>query len=179
MNKIATHDSATGEKSWWLSYLWIPFSKTQSKTIQEQIKLGCRYFDIRVRKTCRGWICAHGLWESKKTVDEILEEINQVESYCNITYEGFGNKSFLTKVDEWSKKYKNIRFVYINIKYGKKLKWENIKIMNIVECGSKDAFFKLNFTSWHTFLPIPWLWKKIYGPNPTFNNLYYQFVDFL
>ena len=35
--KIATHDSATGEKGrGFLSFLVAPFAKTQSKTIKEQ-----------------------------------------------------------------------------------------------------------------------------------------------
>ena len=48
MNKIATHDSATGEKGrGFLSFLVTPFAKTQSKTIKEQYDAGCRSFDIR------------------------------------------------------------------------------------------------------------------------------------
>lgn len=179
--KIATHDSATGEKSWWPTIILIPFSRTQSKSIKQQLECGCRYFDIRVRKTFRGWICAHGLWESKKSAEEILSDINSVGAYCNITYEGWGHKDFESKVEEWVKMYPNIKFATINIKYteGLKLKWKTLKVLNKVEGGSKDSFFKLDFRSWHTLLPIPWLWKKIYGPNVTFNNDYYQFVDFL
>ena len=43
MNKIATHDSATGERGHGLlSWLVTPFAKTQSKTIAEQYAAGCR-----------------------------------------------------------------------------------------------------------------------------------------
>jgi len=39
--KIATHDSATGEKGkGFLSFLVSPFAKTQSKSIQEQYDAG-------------------------------------------------------------------------------------------------------------------------------------------
>lgn len=181
MNKIATHDSASGERSWWPTWIFIPFARTQSKSVKEQLNAGCRYFDIRVRKTFRGWVCAHGLWETKKSVDDILSEINSVGSYCTITYEGWGDKDYEKKVDEWVAKYPNIKFTSVNIKYteGLKLKWKCLKVINNVDCGVKAAFFQLDFRSWHTFLPIPWLWKKIYGPNPVFNDEYYQFVDFL
>ena len=55
MNKIATHDSATGEKGrGFLSFLVTPFAKTQSKTIKEQYDAGCRSFDIRVKKDSDG-----------------------------------------------------------------------------------------------------------------------------
>lgn len=74
--KIGTHDSVTGEKSYGiLSFIGIPFAKTQSKTIDEQYKACCRYFDIRVKKTKRGWICAHGLQQSKRLAEDILEQL--------------------------------------------------------------------------------------------------------
>ena len=48
--KIATHDSATGERGQgFLSWLVTPFAKTQSKTIKEQYEAGCRMFDIRIK----------------------------------------------------------------------------------------------------------------------------------
>ena len=46
--KIGTHNSVTGEKGI-ISFLVTPFSKTQSKTIDEQIEHGCTWFDISVR----------------------------------------------------------------------------------------------------------------------------------
>lgn len=179
MLKIATHDSATGERSWWPTWMFVPFSRTQSKSIKEQLDAGCRWFDIRVRKTFRGWICAHGLWESKKTADEILSEINAVGAYCNITYEGCGHDDYESKIDEWITKYPNIKFADICVKYADGFRWKIVKTVNEVPGGAKDMFLKLNGTSWHTFLPIPWLWKKINGPYPIFNEEYYQFVDFL
>lgn len=33
--------------------------------------------------------------------------------------------------------------------------------------------------SWHTYIPIPWLWKKIYHNHPEFNAEQYTLVDFL
>ena len=49
--KIATHDSATGEKGkGFLSFLVSPFAKTQSKTIKEQYDAGCRSFDMCIEK---------------------------------------------------------------------------------------------------------------------------------
>ena len=76
--KIATHNSATGEKGrGFLSFLVTPFAKTQSKTIKEQYDTGCRSFDIRVRKDKDGvFRCAHGLWMSKRSATEILSEVN-------------------------------------------------------------------------------------------------------
>ena len=86
MNKIATHDSATGEKGkGFLSFLVSPFAKTQSKSIQEQYDAGCRSFDIRVREDELGvYRCAHGLWMSKRNATEILSEINSFPEPCQV-----------------------------------------------------------------------------------------------
>ena len=73
MLKIATHDSATGEKGQgFLSWLITPFAKTQSKTIKEQYDVGCRMFDIRVKLINNEWYCAHGIWRTKRTAEDIL-----------------------------------------------------------------------------------------------------------
>lgn len=60
---IGTHNSATGEKGKGiLSWLVTPFSKTQSKTIEEQYNAGCTMFDIRFKQDKdKVVICKHGL----------------------------------------------------------------------------------------------------------------------
>ena len=174
--KIGTHDSATGEKSYgFLSFLGIPFSKTQSKTIHEQYEANCRYFDIRVRKTKRGWICAHGLWQCKRLAEDILEQINSYKDcYVQLVYEGYGDKEYSQKVEEWFNKYKSIKFQGAYIKYPS---WRCVKSGEYVK--TKNCFIELNFQSLHTLLPIPWLWKKIYFNKPKFNDEFYSIVDFL
>ena len=177
MKKIGTHDSVSGEKGKGiLSFLLIPFSRTQSKTIAEQIAVGCRWFDIRVRKTKKGWICAHGLWVCKRSADDILSQINAVEGEvcARITYEGWDERDYLAQVEEWHRKYPNIRLETINVKYPK---WTTLKVYNSIPC--RDKYIHLDFSSWHTFLPIPWLWKKIYYNRVEFNEDSYTVVDFL
>ncbi len=174
--RIATHNSATGEAGHGIiSWLATPFARCQSKTIQEQLESGCRYFDIRVRNTGRGWIGAHGIWESKRSIKSILSEINlHGRCYVNITYEGESTDDFIDKVKEWITAYKNITFCEIN---EKKPRWHNIATINNVP--RKDNFLHLEFSTWHTLIPIPWIWKKIYYGNPTFNDEKFTFVDFL
>ena len=71
--KIATHDSATGEKSKNLLHSLVKiFAQTQTKTIKEQYEAGVRYFDFRVDKDL---VLCHGLWKSNKTLADILSEI--------------------------------------------------------------------------------------------------------
>lgn len=174
--KIATHNSITGEIGHgFISWLVTPFAKCQSKTITEQLKAGVRYFDIRVRKTKRGWIGAHGLWESKRNIESILSDINyNRDCYVNITYEGEAPEDFIETVTSWKNIYNHISFCNINTK---KPKWTTI--MSINSIVSIDKFIHLDFSTWHTYIPIPWLWKKIYYNKVKFTDNCFTFVDFL
>lgn len=173
--KIGTHNSVTGETSHGiLSWLVIPFSRCQSKSIKEQYEDGCRYFDIRVKETKRGWVCAHGLWTSRKSADDILSQLNGYGNcYVRLTYEGKSD-TFQDKVDEWVSTYDKISFTSINVK---KPEWRCIRVYNNVPMQEKLVI--LDGRSWHTYLPIPWLWKKIYYNKPKFNDDYFTNVDFL
>lgn len=197
MQKIATHDSATGEKPRnFLSWISSPFAVTQSKTIKEQYEAGCRYFDFRLRKKENVWICCHGLFETEKTFEEILADIP--DGYMDITFEddfvdeptgktniyNFISKylihtettkqEFIDYIDYIVEKYPHIKLCAVNVKYPT---WEMIRCDNTVPI--KAGFLGLNGSTWHTYLPIPWLWKKIYNDKPEFNEDYYLMVDFL
>lgn len=79
--KIATHNSATGEVSaTWVDALLVPFARCQSKTIREQYEAGCRYFDVRYKYSDRKgyYVCAHGLWESKRSLRDVIQEIDEL-----------------------------------------------------------------------------------------------------
>ena len=176
MIKIATHNSTTCEKSHGLlSLLVIPFSRCQSKTIKGQYESGCRYFDVRVKKNKRGWVCAHGLWQSELSADNILEQINSYgDCYVMLTYEGEATDDFLDKVNEWVNFYKGISFTSIN---SKRPQWKCLKVYNDIPL---TCYYKiLDGSTWHTYFPFPWLWKKIYYNKPVFNNEYFKIVDFL
>lgn len=195
MLKIGTHDSATGESGkCLLSWLITPFSKTQSKTIKEQLDAGCRLFDIRVKRYGDTWRCAHGLWKSKKTAWEIIGEINDYDAVCAvwITYEGKGkdNDKFLAFVDELKRNYTNICYGGVAVKYGDEAHGVKVKYTYLLPMDSdyasrfgttpsEQAFVALDGRSWHTYLPIPWLWYKIYKCPNQFVEDKYRYVDFL
>jgi hypothetical protein len=187
--KIATHDSATGERGQgFLSWLVTPFAKTQSKTIKEQYEAGCRMFDIRVKIIKNGWKCAHGLWISERGPYDILKEINDFEEQCYVTLTYEGNKDqilrFSNLVQICKEDFTNIIWGGIGIKYGKDANLLNVKY-DYIEPYPKDypqterAFLPLDGSSWHILLPIPWLWKKIYHNKVEFNDKVYKYVDFL
>lgn len=190
MLKIATHNSCTAEPSkGLLSYLALPFARCQSKTVIEQFQAGCRYFDFRVR-LCRDgkYRPAHGLWTCKRTVDDILEQLNveainhtykqdadQAPTYISIIYEGECDyiPGFLTQVNQWIKRYNHLTVVEI----GLKKPWKSIYTPKTVHF--KYGFIPLNKQHWQTWIPIPKLWQLIYYPKPTFDNTTFKMVDFL
>ena len=188
--KIATHDSATGEKSYgFLSLLVLPFAKTQSKTIKQQYDAGCRSFDIRVRwdKRRHLYVCAQGLWKSKRSAASILNQINEFKDRCEvcITYEGVCKniEKFSAKVTSWRLHFDNIIYGSICTKYATKVstKVDYIKIQYADKeySGGVQGFLPLDSRSWHTYLPIPWLWDRLYKRPHKFNDAEFTFVDFL
>lgn len=187
--KIATHDSATGEKGHGLlSWLLTPFARTQSKTIKQQYEAGCRMFDIRVRKYGKTWRCAHGLWRTRRTAEDILRQIDAFEDKCyvTITYEGSADNvyDFTEYVNRIMQTCTHTVFGGCAVKYGKganvfKVAYDYIMPYPKGFPDSVSKFVKLDGHSWHILLPIPWLWKKIYYDCPMFNIQKFTYVDFL
>lgn len=188
MKKIATHNSATGEKpSGLFSWLMIPFCRTQSKTIRQQYDAGCRLFDIRVRYDGGTLRCAHGLFTTARTAHDILHEINRLPEVCrvSVTYEGVlpyhMREYFIDQMLNWRRLFPCVMWGDIAVKYKDydlKTDWE-VLIPADVQVPSEQGFLPLDGSSWHTYLPIPWLWKKLYFNKPAFNDSRYLFVDFL
>ena len=183
MNKIGTHNSATGEKGkGFLSLLVSPFAKCQRKTIEEQYNSGCRLFDLRV-KNCSGKLCfAHGLWKSDKNIFQVLEFLDDHECFVMLTYEGKLKtneevKSFSDAVNILKKAFCKIRWLEISVKYGDNNKWQTI-IKAEHSCPNQKNFIPLDGSSWHTFIPIPWLWNKL-KKRKDFNEDIFLLVDFL
>lgn len=175
MNKIATHNSATGEAGRGiLSFLVAPFSKCQSKTLKEQYEAGCRYFDIRYKFDGSIYRCAHGLWTSKISLCDVLEWMHKKgDCYCMMTCES-GEPMSDDEIDNYIDVFHRVTFTSFNVKHPE---WE------VVKCNHPtphiNAYKVLNWDSWHTLLPIPWLWKKVYYDKPEFNEETFTMVDFL
>lgn len=187
--KIATHDSATGERGQGLlSWLVAPFAKTQSKTIKEQYDAGCRMFDIRIRRIDNEWKCAHGCWHTQRTAEEIINEINGFpeECYVTLTLEGDYEQAYLFSVYVAHLKatYKHIHWGGVAVKYGVgssliKVKYDYLEPYPKDFPPNRQGFLPLDGKTWHILLPIPYLWKRIYYDKPIFNEDIYTFVDFL
>jgi hypothetical protein len=187
MIKIGTHDSVTGEKGGtFLSWLVAPFSITQSKTLKEQYDAGCRLFDIRVKLHRGKWKCAHGLWVTKRTAIDIFDELNKMPGIMvSVTLEGGMDdvEKFRKFMKQVKKHFTSIAWWYTAVKYGKDSTGIKVKYTIIdkgeVRPSTKQGFLPLDGSTWHTYLPIPYLWKKLYNDEPKFNEKDYLIVDFL
>lgn len=188
MSKIGTHDSVTGEKpTWWSSLLTI-FARTQSKNIKEQYYAGARLFDLRTKKVFGVWRGAHGWWFTKKSIEDILSELDsyaEIDKICvHLTFEGKTKNSveFTKKVNEWKEQFSHIIWGPICTKYGTQTKGLKVKYDRIMP-GDKDSwggiqsFLPLD-GRWQTYFPIPIFWKLFYFKNIKEMDCW-QWVDFL
>jgi hypothetical protein len=77
----------------------------------------------------------------------------------------------------------NIIYGSICTKYATKVstKVDYIKIQYADKeySGGIQGFVPLDGRSWHTYLPIPWLWDRLYKRPHKFNDKEFTFVDFL
>lgn len=179
MKKIATHNSCTGEKGYGLRRLFSIFACCQDKTISEQYSLGVRYFDIKVKLTERGLVAANGLWESERSVQSILKELNilakdsEEPCYYSITF--YGSRAEIDKyIKSWLGAYKNLKLThaFVTEPYS-----HIIKQKELVYCEEHYETFK--YWEWKKWLPIPYLWHKIENNNVVFNETFFKMVDFV
>jgi hypothetical protein len=181
--KIASHNSCSGEPCGNLiSYFVIPFARCQSKTIDEQITFGVRMFDLRAKKVNGHYYPAHGCFRNKIPVEEYIKKINSCEDnvYATITYEGsLKNDDELNNFKSWIS---YIKDTYTHIHWGDiciKKPWTTIIKADPGFASSVSKFKHLDGSSWHTYLPIPWLWDKIYSRPHEFDNKQFTYYDFV
>lgn len=185
--KIATHDSATGERSKNLLHSLVKiFAQTQTKTIKEQYEAGVRYFDFRVDKDL---VLCHGLWKSNKTLIDILTEMKsyvQEVVYIRVVIERKYSEEVYKDLKNKIRKVVNLYDNYVNLTYiAKKLPWEVIKKYEDVVCTYQflsvptfKEYINLTHKDWKRYIPIPWILKKI-TPEIRFNNDYFIMIDFI
>ena len=184
MQLIATHNSATGERSKnWFCRLMTPIARCQALTIEEQYHEGCTYFDLRVRRSRDGsYRLCHGLWQSGKTLGKVLDELNRCSRMCashpkvTVFYEGklkteAKRDRFLNDMYDYMKAYVNIDFVSLGVKLPH---WRTLR--SFANVPNKQDYKKI--TGWSVMLPIPFLWW-MFRPDPQFNTETYTMVDFL
>lgn len=143
--KLATHNSLTYLKPQWY-FRWLNFTaKCQRLTIEEQYRMGVRYFDFRIkfiRNRVRG---GHGLMVYKADFDRIYTFLNEKKDcYVNIVLENFYRQGeaqeaeFVEYVQQLVKCYPHIKFVGGN----KKNPWVTLVPLGNVPVKACFEFYK-------------------------------------
>lgn len=112
---IGTHNSFTYLKAKkpileLFSFMW----RTQTKTIDEQLKLGVRYFDVRVRRSKNKWILCHGIVDFEYSFYH-LYEIPYIfrNNRVRIILERGKDKGLFIQEIQYASKYKELSFACI------------------------------------------------------------------
>lgn len=187
--KIATHDSATGERSRniFCSSTKI-FAKTQDKTIKQQYEAGARYFDLRVDKYL---VLCHGLWKSNKDLLTLLDEMKKYvtdEVYVAVTVERKYDDATIERLVKAIRQAVNLRgggkvkLVYIA---KKKPDWECLEVYRKIKViaaylsvPTPTQYLTCEIKDWRRYIPIPAYLKTI-TPEVVFRDDAFVMVDFL
>lgn len=116
---------------WWMK-LYINFVVNSEKldTIKRQrIEDDKREFNLRVRKTNRGYVLAEGKWESKKTLQDYLSYLNQYSTKENPIKvhiwndRPFGNCDFVLDMISIKRSFKRLNIASIMLRDDKDDWW--------------------------------------------------------
>lgn len=187
MKKIATHDSATGEKSKnFLHALGKVFAQTQTKTIREQYEVGVRYFDLRVDKDL---VLCHGLWKANKDFADLLIEMKKyVEDtvYIRVIIERKYDKEVIDELTKKIRNLVNLHGKHVKLTYiAQKIPWRTLKDyrdipvrMAYLSVPTPKEYLTLPYDDWRRYIPIPRVLKKI-TPKVEFSEDRFTMVDFI
>ena len=110
-------------KYWMGIYAKIKYGHSNIDSIVRQRKEDDkREFNLRVRKTHRGYVLAEGKWESKKTLHDYLSYLNQYSTKDNPIKihiwndRSFGNCDFIVDMIAFKRSFKRLEFATIMIR---------------------------------------------------------------
>ena len=109
---------------WWMKiYAKIVYSSDELDTIKRQrIEDDKREFNLRIRKTNRGYVLAEGCWESKKTLYDYLSYLNQYSTKDNPIKvhiwndRPFGNCDFILDMISAKRSFKKLEIATIMLR---------------------------------------------------------------
>ena len=109
---------------WWMK-LYINFvvnSEKLDNIKRQRIEDDKREFNLRIRKTNRGYVLAEGKWESKKTLHDYLSYLNQYSSKENSIKvhiwndRPFGNCDFVLDMINYKRSFKRLNIATLMIR---------------------------------------------------------------
>ena len=115
-----------GEKplKWWMSfYIRLKVTENELDTFKRQRLVEDKQeFNLRVRKTDRGYVLAEGKWESRKTLYDYLAYLNQYSNPDNpvkihiYNDRPYGNCDFVVDMISAKRSFKRLNFATIMIR---------------------------------------------------------------
>ena len=156
------HNTMTSNKpKYWWGWLTIPFSRCQTKSVNELYDIGVRCFDLRIGFHNGMPIFKHGVVRFKGSPHDIIKEINNLgECYVRIILEDTKEKSdnellFYELCKYWEESYLDIKFFGGN----RRCDWKQVytfknspTLVQYVGSMAEDA-------RWYEKL-IPWAYAK-------------------
>ena len=110
-------------KKWMKYYIHLVAPSSNLDTIVRQRRdEDKREFNLRVRKTNRGYVLAEGKWESKKTLNDYLSYLNQYSTKENpikiyiYNDRPFGNCDFILDMIGFKRSFKRLAFKSIMLR---------------------------------------------------------------
>lgn len=159
MEKIlAAHNVFTAYKpKYWLGYLALPFSKCQSKKVEELYNNGVRLFDLRIRVNKGKVTACHGISVFKVSLIDILNALDKFDDtiYIRIMNEDSCGKS---NTAEFLKLCALCRKIYPRFKYQiipSKKNLANIAYNEFPSYNNHEMFWY----KWRTPL-FPWFYSR-------------------
>ena len=109
---------------WWMKiYANLIYSSNELDTVKRQrIEDDKREFNLRIRKTNRGYVLAEGKWESKKTLYDYLSYLNQYSDKDNPIKvyiwndRPFGNCDFVVDMISAKRSFKKLDFATLMLR---------------------------------------------------------------
>lgn len=164
---LASHNTMTYLKG----TFWNPFqfiARCQSKTIEEQYKLGVRYFDLRIAYDKYGHAhFKHGLMTYKGSVYDTLKYLNSLEEivFVHLLLEVKSKKQlerqsqyFIEDCKEFESIFKNISFTSGQNKYN----WETLYKFNPLPHSLAENYSSMPEVKNKLWSLWPWLYAKLH-----------------
>ena len=118
-------------RKWWMSiYIRLKVTSKELDTIIRQRREDNKLeFNLKVKKTHRGYVLSEGKWESRKTLQDYLSYLNQYSTKDNPMKVNiwndrpFGNCDFILDMIGYKRSFKNINIANIMLKDDDKEWW--------------------------------------------------------
>ena len=118
-------------RKWWMSiYIRLKVTSKELDTIIRQRREDNKLeFNLKVKKTHRGYVLSEGKWESRKTLQDYLSYLNQYSTKDNPIKVNiwndrpFGNCDFILDMIGYKRSFKNINIASIMLKDDDKEWW--------------------------------------------------------